>query len=404
MGITRISLLGHKDHGKSTLIGNLLIATNSVTEQRINDAKKTSKKLGRQFEPGYILDSFVEERENEMTIDTTRAQIRYKDSGFEFIDVPGHEELIKNMISGASYADFAVLIVSAKPGEGIKDQTRRHLFLARMLGMKKVIIAVNKMDTVGYGEKEFSRISRELSVFLVKIGFSGSGMHFVPISAYLNENLVKKSGKMRWYKGDSLIETMYSIAEEPSRSAGKKLRVVLQGRLEDGSIEKIAGKIISGTLRSNMKVNMVPGSAYVIKELFVKGKKSGSARRGENVAIVFDKKINGEARGRILCGEKDGFKASNSINALVFFTSKLVRKPMIRLNGFEVSAKMKVKNSVSVVTGEAEPKKKITKLGAANVELLLSGKVPSEPFDDTPELGRFVLYDGNEFAGIGIIN
>ncbi|EQD45119.1 translation elongation factor EF-1, subunit alpha, partial [mine drainage metagenome] len=143
MIVRRVTLLGHKDHGKSTLIGNLLISTKSVSEARVEDAKRTSIRLGRKFEPGFLLDSFEEEREGAMTIDTTRAQIKYRGSAFEFIDVPGHEELIKNMISGASYADSALLIVSAKKGEGITGQTRRHIFLAKMLGIERVVVAVN---------------------------------------------------------------------------------------------------------------------------------------------------------------------------------------------------------------------------------------------------------------------
>ena len=403
MLINKITLLGHKDHGKSTLLGSLLMATKSVTEQRIEEAKKASKQLHRQFEPGYILDSFAEERENEMTIDTTRAQIKYKDAAFEFIDVPGHEELIKNMISGASYANFAVLLISAKSDEGIRDQTKRHLFLAKLLGIQKVIIAVNKMDTIDYDKKEFSRISKELSAFLGKIGFSESGIYFVPMSAYANENLVKKSGKMGWYKGGSLLETMYSFAKNPGFKSENKLRVVLQGRMESESGEKIVGKVISGTLKSGIKVNVVPGAAYTVKELFVKGKKSNSARRGENIAITLNKKLSGEVRGRVLCGSGDAIKASDSLNALVFFTTKSIKRPRIRFNGLEVNADMTIENSVSVVTGEIKSERKITELGAANVRLKLGDKIPSESFDETPELGRFVLYDGNDFAGIGTV-
>ena len=134
--------MGEKDHGKSTLIGSLLIATGAATEHRINEAKKYSKN-GR-FEPGYILDSFEEERAQEMTIDTTRAEMVYKGSLFEFIDVPGHLELIKNMMSGASHGEIAILMVSMKKGEGLQPQTKRHVYIANMLGIKGLIVAIKQ--------------------------------------------------------------------------------------------------------------------------------------------------------------------------------------------------------------------------------------------------------------------
>ena len=138
MLVKRITLLGHKDHGKSTLIGNMLILTNRINPAKLQEAERTSAQIGTRFEPGYILDSFHEEREGGLTIDTTRTEkIPYNELAFEFIDVPGHEELIKNMISGASQADIAVLIVSAKADEGIREQTKRHLFVARMLGIRQ---------------------------------------------------------------------------------------------------------------------------------------------------------------------------------------------------------------------------------------------------------------------------
>src|SRR5271169_5201570 len=134
-----ITMLGEKDHGKSTLIGNLLISTGHTTEARINEVKKTSK--SKRFEPAHILDSFVEEREQEMTIDTTRAELVYRNAIYELIDVPGHLELIKNMMSGASNSDIAILMVSAKREEGFRPQTKRHIFISTMFGTKALVVA-----------------------------------------------------------------------------------------------------------------------------------------------------------------------------------------------------------------------------------------------------------------------
>ncbi len=170
-----ITMLGEKDHGKSTLIGSLLIASGSATEQRINEAKKYAKR-GR-FEPGYILDSFAEERAQEMTIDTTRAEMVYKGAMYEFIDVPGHLELIKNMMSGASNGEMAVLMVSMKQGEGLKPQTKRHVFISNMFGIKSLVVAVNKMDMIGYSRDAFEKMKAGISTYLGAIGFSG------PVSA-----------------------------------------------------------------------------------------------------------------------------------------------------------------------------------------------------------------------------
>ena len=271
MIIRRVTLLGHKDHGKSTLIGNLSILTGSVTEARISDAKKTSEKLGLKFEPGFILDSFYEEREGGMTIDTTRAQIKYGDNAFEFIDVPGHEELTKNMISGASYADAALLMVSTKEDEGIKTQTKRHLFIAKMLGIERVVVAVNKMDLAQYKKERFDEIKEELSKYLTNLGFNEKNIAFVPISAYTGEGLIKNSVNMPWYKNDSLIEMLVKFSGKKKVSS-EELIVLLQGEL-NGDKKMLTGKVLSGSLLVDSKVKILPSNNEIfIKQIVVRGK------------------------------------------------------------------------------------------------------------------------------------
>ena len=226
MNVRNITLLGHKDHGKSTLIGNLLILTNSVTQARIREAEKYSKRLHKNFEPAFILDSFHEERMEGLTIDITRVEIAYKDVAFSFIDVPGHEELIKNMISGASYASTALLLVSAQKDEGIRDQTKRHLFIAKMLGIDHLVVAVNKMDSVGYKKEQFDSIKEGMMEFVKKIGFLDKDVSFVPVSARVGDNLVTKSAETKWYKGVSLIELIYQRSGEERKSGGS-LRMIV---------------------------------------------------------------------------------------------------------------------------------------------------------------------------------
>ncbi|MEM3839291.1 MAG: GTP-binding protein [Candidatus Micrarchaeaceae archaeon] len=405
MLVNRVTLLGHKDHGKSTLMGNLLIATNSVTEERIRDAKRISEKLGRKFEPGYILDSFEEEREGEMTIDTTRAQIKYRDAAFELIDVPGHEELISNMMSGASYASFALLLVSAKPDEGIKDQTKRHLFLAKMMGIRKILVAVNKMDTVGYSKERFESIRQELLAFLGKIGFGSQSLGFIPISAYNSDNLAKASGKMKWYSGSSLLDEMYRMTRHGGKAVqGRKLRISLQGALPQSSGKAIIGKVICGTVKANDAVRIVPGdSEYMVKSLFVKGAKAKKAAANENVAIELSREIKEDVRGSVLCGKAEKLQANDEFDALVFFVSEPMGNEAIRFNGIEIPASLEIKSCIDTTSGSAEKRTEIKPLNAANVRLSLGKEIAAEPFSRTMELGRFVLYSNREFAGIGII-
>ncbi|MDE1851662.1 MAG: 50S ribosome-binding GTPase [Candidatus Micrarchaeota archaeon] len=405
MLINRITLLGHKDHGKSTLIGNLLIQTGTASEQRINDAKKTSQKLGRQFEPGFILDSFEEEREGGLTIDTTRVQINYKNIGFEFIDVPGHEELIKNMMSGASYAKFAILLVSAKSDEGIRPQTKRHLFLAKMMGINRIIIAVNKMDYANYHREVFDSIKSDIEDFLQKIGFDRKQAYFIPISAYTADNLVKMSKKMPWYKGSTLMEAMKDAVETEGKETDGKLRIVVQGTLPTGKKILTTGKVISGTIKSGAKVSIVPAKMNVIaKEIFVKGKKQKLAKQGENVALSFDKVPDGSLRGSVIYGSGSAAKPTKRVDSLIFFTKNVVKPITIKINGNEIACdEAKIKDVIDTGTGNKMNAGYDRTLNAANVELRLSKEVVAEPFDTSAELGRFVVYEGREFVGLGIV-
>ncbi len=403
MMVRKVTLLGHKDHGKSTLIGNLLILTGSATEYRINEAKKTSEKLGRPFEPGFILDSFEEEREGGLTIDTTRAQIKYGDYAFEFIDVPGHEELTKNMISGASYADVAMLMVSVKKEEGIKQQTRRHLFIAKMLGITRIVVAVNKMDLVGYDFNVFDGVKKELSTYLEKIGFDRKNVTFVPVSAYGGENLVKKSGKIKWYGGACLVDALVEMSSPEVKKGGEPL-VVLQGFISPER-DTIAGVVLSGKVSKGEILKILPKEETMkIVDIFIRGKKSPSASTGSNVALRLEKPLGYEVRGMVLVENSPAKKAVNKVHALVFAVRRISKNPEILINGVRTACTdVKVDRVVDIATGDDSASKVIRPLGAAYLDFTLQNKIVARPFEQTPGIGRFVIYDGGKFAGIGIV-
>ncbi|MGC9129589.1 MAG: GTP-binding protein [Candidatus Micrarchaeia archaeon] len=403
MLVKNVTMLGHKDHGKSTLIGSILMLTNSVSKARIEEAKRYSKRLGRPFEPAFILDSFEEEREGGLTIDTTRAEASYKGVAFELIDVPGHEELIKNMMSGASFAETAILVVSAKQEEGIREQTKRHVFIARMLGIESLLVAVNKMDSANYSKKVYEGIVDEIKKFFAGIGFTGK-VRFVPISAYNGDNIISRSKKMSWYKGKPLLEELYALTRSKSKDGMKDLRAVVQGFIEESNRRLVGAKVLSGVLKRG-KVTFLPGNIKRnILKLVVKGKSVGSAKSGESVAIELDKPLE-EPRGLVI---SSGCKpiVSNKVHALLFSTMRLGpdSKITLRLLGKDVEVKkVSILSIIDASSGASKKGKAIAPLDAGHAELLLGSDVAVEKYSNLKSMGRFTFYKGSKFGGVGII-
>lgn len=403
-----ITMLGEKDHGKSTLIGNLLISTGSTTEARIAEVRKAAK--SKRFEPAHILDSFVEEREREMTIDTTRAELVYRKAILELIDVPGHLELIKNMMSGASNSDIAILLVSVKKGEGFKPQTKRHIFLSSMFGIKALVVAINKMDFVKYDKAVFDKASREVSEYLKSIKFNRPVV-FVPISAYDNENLVSLSKNMRWYKGRPLLNVVRELAEKHSNKGrnAKGLRIAVQDSMEIDGSRTVFGVLYNGKVRVGDMVRAEPeGTKAMIGKLFVKGKSVKTASEGTNVAITFDKDIDVE-KGSVIYGIKEKPHKAGTFPAKMFIIRKMANGGAggmsMKINNNDLPLKgITVRDVVSPVSGEhAKPSKEIAANNVVYAEIRLGKPYPVERFSDYNELGRFAFYKGDNFIGVGVV-
>jgi len=209
--------VGHVDHGKSTTVGRLLFDTGSVSEQAMRKLKEKAAELGKSgFEFAFVMDNLKEERERGVTIDLAQKKFDTGKFYFTIIDAPGHKDFIKNMITGASQADSAVLVVAAN--DGIMAQTKEHVFLCRTLGVQQVIVAVNKMDMKDYSEDVFNKIKADVEALLKTVGYDPSKVNFVPIASLPGDNVAKKTDKMPWYKGPSLLEALdlLSIPEKPT--------------------------------------------------------------------------------------------------------------------------------------------------------------------------------------------
>lgn len=209
-----IAVLGEKDHGKSTLIGRLLYETGSVPDDRIRAVKKAAKKTGSPIQWAHLLDSFRYEREKDMTLDTTSAIMESGSTEYELIDVPGHRALVKNMLSGASQAECAVLVVAAD--EGIRPQTIRHLEIAKFLGIARILAAVNKCDLIGYSREKYRQRERPLAELLRTWGFKSAMI--VPVAARSGDNLALRGRRLGWFRGPTLLGVLEKIARQSTRA------------------------------------------------------------------------------------------------------------------------------------------------------------------------------------------
>src|SRR6202048_483797 len=240
----RIVFVGHVDHGKSTLIGRILHDTESLPEGKIDMVKKACAAEGMEFEFAFVLDALLEEQKQNVTIDTTEIQFKTRRRNYVIIDAPGHKEFLKNMITGASRADASVLVIAAN--EGVREQSRRHAYLLSLLGIKQLIVVVNKMGLADFSEKRFSEIEKQYQKFLGDLGLEAR--IFVPASAKSGDNVATRSKKMKWHRGPSVLEAL-DLLEAQGADVDLPLRFCVQDVYRFDERRIVAGRVETGKLR-----------------------------------------------------------------------------------------------------------------------------------------------------------
>ena len=283
--------IGHVDHGKSTTVGRLLFDAGTIDEQTMRKLKEEAAANGKAgFEFAYTMDNLKEERERGVTIDLAHKKFDTDKLSFTIIDAPGHKDFIKNMITGASQADAAILVVAAN--DGVNAQTREHIFLSKTLGVGQINIAINKMDISGvaYSEDRFNAVKEEVGALLKQVGFNLDNVTFMAVSSLKGENIVNKSENMPWYKGPTLLELLNTLVV-PEKPVGLPLRMPLQDVYNITGIGVVpVGKIETGILKVGQKVVAVPGRENKsvpgeVKSIEMHHEQFQEAEPGDNVGI-----------------------------------------------------------------------------------------------------------------------
>src|SRR5437763_7620795 len=284
----RVVFVGHVDHGKSTLIGRILHDTGSLPEGKIEEIKKACAAEGMGFEFAFLLDALLEEQKQNVTIDTTEIPFRTPRRQYAIIDAPGHKEFLKNMITGASRADAAILVISAD--EGVREQSRRHAYLLSMLGIKHLIVVVNKMDLVDYSENRFREIEQEYRKFLRELGLDART--FIPASAREGENVARTGMKMKWYGASSVLEAL-DLLEPQERDVDLPLRFCVQDVYRFDGRRIIAGRIETGTLRAGDQLVFSPANKSSVVATIERwtAEEDGRAVAGDSIGITLSEQI-----------------------------------------------------------------------------------------------------------------
>ena len=402
----KIVIAGHVDHGKSTLIGRLLLNTNSLPRDKFLELKKISKKLGKKTELAYLTDQLKEEREQNKSIDTTQVFFKTKSKNFIIIDTPGHLELLKNMITGATQAEAAILIVDIS--HGIMEQTKRHAYLLSLLGINNIVIVFNKMDLINYESALFDKTKKELLLFLKNIGIKPAFV--LPVSSREGDNISRKSHNMAWYDGPTLINAIDLLKTGP-KGAKKPLRFPIQDIYEINGEKIIAGRVESGIIKKHQAVLILPyNNEAKIGAIKIFGRQLRTkAYAGENIGLVLDKNL-ALKRGDIITGLQDPApELTHRFKGNLFWLSHRpleINKTMtLRCATQETDCfaeRIEKRIDPSTLNIIEENAKELRANEAGLVTFVTNPPIIIEKFSFIEELGRFSIEDGREPAGIGI--
>ncbi|MDR3464959.1 MAG: adenylyl-sulfate kinase [Xanthobacteraceae bacterium] len=400
----RIVIVGHVDHGKSTLVGRLLHETGSLPEGKFEMLKAVSARRGMPFEWSFLLDALQTERDQGITIDTTQIRFRTPSRDIVLIDAPGHAEFLRNMITGASQADAAVLIIDAL--EGVRDQTRRHGYLLHLLGVRQVAVVINKMDRVDFAKARFDEISADISAYLAEVGVTPTAI--IPISARDGDGVAARTPAIAWYSGPTVVEALDALT--PARPLDElALRLPVQAIYKFDDRRIIAGRIESGSLIAGDEIVIMPaGKIARIRsvESWPVTPLSTRQHAGRSVGITLDRELFLE-RGDII-SHAQAPRDTRRLHARVFWLHEAPLKAgqslLVRIGTKDTRATVvAIQNAVD--PGELSPigTDQIARNHVGDIEIGLAQPVAADAYADNARTGRLVIEVNGRIAGGGLV-
>jgi elongation factor 1-alpha len=404
--------IGHVDHGKSTTVGRLLYDTGAMSEQDMKKLKEEAAKYNKPtFEFAFAMDELKEERERGITIDIAHKDFKTAKYYFTIIDAPGHKDFVKNMITGASQADAAVLVCGAN--EGMQQQTREHAQLAKILGISQLIVGINKIDMINYDRVKFEDLKLQLTTFLKTIGFNTDKVPIIPYSAMFDDNVKVNSEKTPWYTGPTLLGAL-DLLTPPAKPTDKPLRLPIQDVFGVSGFGTVpVGRVETGVMKPGDAIIIMPSGVKTdVKSIEMHHQQLQQAEPGDNVGF----NIKGVEKKDIRRGDVVG-PASNPPTVAIEFTAQIavLNHPTAIAAGYSPVFHIHTMQIACTITEIVE--KKDPKTGATlqkNPEFIKNGDVaivkvkPSKPiviekFTDFPQLGRFAIRDMGQTVAAGVV-
>ncbi len=396
-----LAFIGHVDHGKSTMVGHLLLQSGAIAEQQLSDGEDKFR---------FVMDKLSEERERGVTIDLAHARFDTPKFEFTIVDCPGHRDFVKNMITGASQADAAVLVVAID--DGIMPQTKEHAFLARTLGINQLIIGVNKMDLVDYSEEKFNELKEEVSELIKTVAYKPSDIHFIPLSAFEGDNIVETSSNTPWYKGPSLVKALDEFTA-PEKPTDLPLRVPIQDVYSITGVGTVpVGRVETGVMNKGDNVIFEPpGASGEVKSIEMHHEMLDKAEPGDNVGF----NVRGVGKNDIRRGDVAG-STDNAPTVAKEFTAQIVvlqhpgvitvgYTPVFHCHTAQIACTfLELQKKLDPATGQVkEENPDFLKTGdAAFVVVKPTKPMVIEKIKDIPHMGRFAIRDMGQTVAAGM--
>ena len=407
-----LAVIGHIDHGKSTLVGRLLFETGAVPPHIIEKYKEEAKAKGKEsFVFAWVMDSLKEERDRGITIDVAHQRFDTAKYYFTIVDCPGHRDFVKNMITGASQADAAILVCSAK--DGVQSQTKEHVFLSRTLGINQLIISINKMDEVNYDKAKFESVKADLSTLLKMVGFKPDEIIFIPTSAFKGDNLSKPSENTKWYTGPTLLAAL-DLLKVPEKPVTLPLRIPVQDSYTISGIGTVpVGRVETGKMKPGDKIIFMPAKAVgEVKSIEMHHQEVKEAVPGDNIGWNVGGVEKKDIRRGDVCGHTDKPPAVADE-----FTAQIVvlQHPSAIAAGYTPVIHCHTAQCAGMITAilkKLDPKS--GQVAAENPDFIKAGDAaivvikPMKPLciekvKEIPQLGRFAIRDMGMTIAAGMV-